>query len=46
MCKHKKGVRTNFLDSILEQQKNAVDNGGAADDDDNLINNDYEDEYA
>lgn len=42
MCKPKKGVRTGFLDSILEKQKNAID----IDTDDNLINADYEDEYA
>lgn len=44
MCKPKKGVRTGFLDSILEKQKNALDNDTDADD--NLINEDYEDEYA
>lgn len=45
MCTPKKGVRTGFLDSILEKQKNAIDDDGA-DADDNLINDDYEDEYA
>lgn len=46
MCKPKKGVRTGFLDTILEKQKNAGDDDGA-DADDNLINDDdYEDEYA
>lgn len=46
MCKHKKGVRTNFLDSILEKQKNAIDSGDDTDADDNLINEDYNDDYA
>lgn len=40
MCKPKNGVRTGFLDSILEEQKNAVDDA-----DDNGIEDDYDDEY-
>lgn len=42
MCAHKRGVRTGFLDSILEEQKNAIDD----DTDDNLIESDYDDEDA
>lgn len=40
MCKPKNGVRTGFLDTILEEQKNAVDDA-----DDNGIEDDYDDEY-
>lgn len=40
MCKPKKGVRTGFLDTILEEQKNVIDNA-----DDHAIADDYEDEY-
>lgn len=46
MCKPKKGVRTGFLDSILEKQKTAIDDDNDANADDNLINEDYADDYA